>query len=175
MGPGYTGTPAPTSGFIRVFIEQRVWSVNHHNLLSCLSLTRPVEMALPAAVSSWDPAHSPALFWSAKTELWLIFSVLWSEIQLSRPRTRALWLGNTRVSSSVYCCHCYSLNDPVIQWHSIYLHHHHILTLTQARYPAESHYVAEWSTLIGRDCRDRVLIGRKLYRTEIFSCPKVLL
>ena len=28
---------------------------------------------------------------------------------------------------------------------------------------------AEWSTLIGRDCRDRALIGRELYRTEIFS------
>ena len=29
--------------------------------------------------------------------------------------------------------------------------------------------LAEWSTLIGRDCRDRALIGRELYRTEIFS------
>ena len=28
---------------------------------------------------------------------------------------------------------------------------------------------SEWSTLIGRDCKDRPLIGRDLYRTEIFS------
>ena len=27
----------------------------------------------------------------------------------------------------------------------------------------------EWSTLIGREGRDRALIGRELYRTEIFS------
>ena len=28
---------------------------------------------------------------------------------------------------------------------------------------------AEWSTLIGRHCRDRALICRELYRTEIVS------
>ena len=27
----------------------------------------------------------------------------------------------------------------------------------------------EWSTLIGRDCRDLALIGRELYTSEIFS------
>ena len=27
----------------------------------------------------------------------------------------------------------------------------------------------EWRTFIGRDCRDRAIIGRELYRTEIFS------
>ena len=32
-----------------------------------------------------------------------------------------------------------------------------------------THFVAEWSTLIGRDCQDRALIGRELHRTEIFS------
>ena len=29
--------------------------------------------------------------------------------------------------------------------------------------------LTEWSTLIGREGRDRPLIGRELYRTEIFS------
>ena len=33
----------------------------------------------------------------------------------------------------------------------------------------EREQVAEWSTLIGREGRDRPLIGRELYRTKIFS------
>ena len=35
--------------------------------------------------------------------------------------------------------------------------------------PAGDDPCTERSTLIGRDCRDRALIGRELYRTELFS------
>ena len=39
----------------------------------------------------------------------------------------------------------------------------------QVQCQSVSEVVAEWSTLIGREDRDPALIGRELYRTDIFS------
>ena len=92
-----------------------------------LTLTLSVEMTLPAGVPAWDPAHSPALFWSAR-RIWLISSTLWTDpvVTIHEPVVGQYRGQELSLLLSLLFHEC----DTVIQWHSIYLHDHHILTLT---------------------------------------------